>query len=622
MQFERVFLAVIFAICVSFCGGCNSKENGSSKSSETTKATQPADKPDELSTVDRLISSEELILELTQSMGKLNRSALNLCVPDSNSMDLFTDDATSVDVAATGSPMPISDYVSKTQWELATVPSPAANQILVTFFETAEYLKSAKFYFIDGLVSADSKSFDATMGFAAHFVDKQSKVGYATGKFSVRWRLPEKKIVNWTTKEFQTIHSDQLLFNDVTNSVVDSNLARELGRSLQEELTRKIILGGAIKLNTGQKYNLFFPEVTLEHPAVSVVDFDSDGLDDFFLGRIFSPSLMFRNRGDGTFEEVGEQIGLRIPNDCTCALFADFDNDSDPDVFIGRARNRAIYLKNESGVFSPAPELTKKVDLPYMVSSISAADFNKDGLLDIYFCTYSPIEGNHSNILRDGNQWPKHFLSTIEQVDFEEKRKTAHPYLNMVGPPNVLLENQGDQFRISKHGFDVECWRKTFQSSWCDFDQDGDPDLYVCNDFSPDDLFRNDLEQGFTRVSDEIGLDRIGFGMGVSWQDHNNDGFFDLYVSNMYSKAGTRITRQIDDLDDRISQLASGNYLYEFDGQKFKLASEKGKNKTVSKTGWSWGGQMTDFDNDGKHDIVVANGYYSVPPQVEIKVDL
>ena len=193
----------------------------------------------------------------------------------------------------------------------------------------------------------------------------------------------------------------------------------------------------------------------------------------------------------------------------------------------------------------------------------------------------------------------------------------------MVGPPNMLLENQGDKFAISPSSPSVECWRKTFQAAWSDYDNDGDQDLYVCNDFSPDDLFRNDGDQGFVRVNEEVGLEKPGFGMGVSWGDHNQDGTLDLYVSNMFSKAGTRITAQIDGVDPRMKDLAKGNYLYQLVDGKFSLVSDVGgPHETVAHAGWSWGSQFCDVDNDGALDIFAASGYYTAPAELAEEVDL
>ena len=145
----------------------------------------------------------------------------------------------------------------------------------------------------------------------------------------------------------------------------------------------------------------------------------------------------------------------------------------------------------------------------------------------------------------------------------------------------------------------------------------------MANDFAADHLFRNEGPAGFRDVTVEMGLDRLGFAMGASWGDIDNDGFLDLYVSNMFSKAGQRITTQIGGLDPRIPQLADGNYLYRFDGKRFHLASGFSRPQlTVAKAGWSWGGQFFDANNDGFQDLYVPNGYYTVPEEFETNVDL
>ena len=116
--------------------------------------------------------------------------------------------------------------------------------------------------------------------------------------------------------------------------------------------------------------------------------------------------------------------------------------------------------------------------------------------------------------------WPGVYLDGISRGKYYRLRADAHLYMDMVGPPNLLLENQGETFTIAPSSPSVECWRKTFQASWSDFDNDGDQDLYVCNDFSPDDLFRNDGDEGFVRVNEEVGLDKLGFGMGAVSYTH------------------------------------------------------------------------------------------------------
>lgn len=114
-----------------------------------------------------------------------------------------------------------------------------------------------------------------------------------------------------------------------------------------------------------------------------------------------------------------------------------------------------------------------------------------------------------------------------------------------------------------------------------------------------------------------------GFGMGASWGDYDNDGQQDLYVSNMYSKAGMRITGQISGLDVRFRQSADGNRLYRHCGDHFKLVSANNPpGLLVTQAGWSWGGQFVDVDNDGFLDIYVTSGYYTVPDAIASEVDL
>ena len=107
--------------------------------------------------------------------------------------------------------------------------------------------------------------------------------------------------------------------------------------------------------------------------------------------------------------------------------------------------------------------------------------------------------------------------------------------------------------------------------------------------------------------------------MGVSWGDYDNDGLQDLYVCNMYSKAGNRIMGKIPGLDPRIVMLAGGNSLFRNRGGHFrKVSGVEPPSLLVEKVGWAWGGQFADFDNDGFLDIYSLSGYYSAPPEIAI----
>lgn len=603
--------------------------------------TQPAPVVDAISQLNR---AEETILALTPALKKVSRDLLNLEMPGIESRSLFAPTLGLVDVAAvepTATETPESTYhIRQRQWEMAA-RQPAVRGADVSVWRPlvgeAEYFERAKFYFVEADIDPqDEFLLHAKMGFDALAVLKDGHRAWVRGKMHVEWRdfarssEREKdqanwRIVDWQTDElFSTESADPQFFREVTEATLAPDVARDTCESPLDALFIRLVRDQDYKNTDNQDYL-----VSLQwSPAVSVVDLDRDGYDDLFFAKNWGKCRYFHNRGDGTFEDKSAEVGLDLENFCTCSLFADFDNDGDTDVFIGRTLRPSLYLENVGGRFVDRTAEGVTPPLPALVYGISAADFNGDGLLDIYFSTYANRLMQQAVQDKPSTRVRRLLADLIGQPLLDEIVRRAadrHAVLDRIGPPNTLLVNRGaGRFEVAPASKQVEVWRNSFQATWCDFDQDGDPDLYVCNDYSPKNLFRNDGAAGFTDITESSQTADIGFGMGASWGDYDNDGQFDVYTSNMFSKAGRRITSRVSGIDPRFERMARGNSLFRNLGnERFeKVSGLEPPAMLVEAAGWAWSGQFVDLDNDGYQDVYSPNGNITFPDEVAFDVDL
>jgi hypothetical protein len=239
----------------------------------------------------------------------------------------------------------------------------------------------------------------------------------------------------------------------------------------------------------------------------------------------------------------------------------------------------------------------------------------------VFFATYSARTSEKPG-------WEFDFLTEkqrekIEPI-FKGRNQARNLLLDGLAVPNVLLVNRGGgKFELAPENDQLAVWRSTTQGTWADYDGDGDPDLYLSNDYAINTMFRNDGPDGFVDVTEETGTADIGFGMGVSWGDYDLDGRQDLYVTNMFSKAGQRITSQLKSLDPEFAKASRGNSLFRNLGAEFKKVSGLAPPALlVEKAGWSWGGQFVDVNNDGYLDIHALSGFYTPPKGLALPVDL
>ena len=337
--------------------------------------------------------------------------------------------------------------------------------------------------------------------------------------------------------------------------------------------------------------------------GIAVGDANGDGLDDIYLCQPGGlPNLLYVQRPDGTVVQAAAEAAVNWLDDSRSALFLDLDNDGDQDLVIG-SREFLLLMENDgSGRFRLRADFREGRD----AFSMAAADYDQDGKLDIYVCRY----------YADGQS----VASGSGTVETGRARFSAPiPYHDATnGPANLLLRNDGEwHFSVANKeaGINQGNHRWSYAAAWEDFDNDGDQDLYVANDFGPNNLYRNDGGK-FIDVAQPANAMDASTGMSADWSDYDRDGKMDLYVGNMYSSAGRRVMSQQRFKPDadaemraRYQHLARGNSLLRNNGDgRFEDVTMEAQ---VNMGRWAWSSNFVDLNNDGWQDLAVANGYYS-----------
>ena len=592
-----------------------------------------------------MVGSEELMLDLATRTPGLSRSAMNLGLPDAKARGLFADSVEVRDLA--GEPDPSSQTTDTLgnvthHWPCEDTPRTVELDQLSLWnvaFASLDHFEHTTFKLVRGdFLDSDRSVYETDVAFSA--VARTSAGGPVSlhADLTLVWRAqpgtaddarPDWRIASWSTDAFETVERDRTLFVDVLETAVRDREALARVRSswfhaAWLEFARDEAFLADPFADPARLMSLFGGT----SPGLNVVDLNLDGHQDLYVLMDEGGCSFFENQGDGTFEENAAERGLAI-EDGGSAVFGDFDNDGDADVFVGRDSERSLYLVNDGGRFTDVSQTAVDGDLPYLVSALSAVDYDLDGLLDVYLSTYGVTPLAYEQRwpeLREGPYLLGKYLSEPDAIELAALLDSpeANRIIHNPGPPNVLLHNAGQgRFEVVDGPHPLRVFRNTFHSTWADYDADGDPDVYVANDFAPNNLLRNDGGGLFTDVTEETGTTDVGFGMGVTWGDYDRDGRQDMYVSNMYSKAGRRVIGQFDRIDERLHLMHRGNTLFRNVGPHFdKTSGTKPPAQMVEKAGWSWGSQFVDVDNDGWLDIYALSGFITAPKQLEIPVDL
>jgi hypothetical protein len=334
--------------------------------------------------------------------------------------------------------------------------------------------------------------------------------------------------------------------------------------------------------------------------GVAFLDYDRDGFLDVFLANgttLEAPKgdepprcALFRNKGEGTFEDVTLKAGVGRSGWGQGVAVGDYDNDGYPDVYLTFFGENVLFHNNGNGAFT---DVTARAGVAAGGWSTGAAfgDYDNDGRLDLYVAKYvdfdlksAPLPGSQRNCVYRG-------LPVM-----------CGPR-GLSGGRDVLFHGNGDgtftDVTVRAGDLDEDRYRG-LGVVWADYDGDGRIDLFVANDAHPNLLYHNEGNGTFREVAfdagvafDEDGRERAG--MGVGFGDYDNDGRLDLVLTNFYGEPNALYRNQ-----------GGGAFL------ETTWSSQIGE-ATVPYLGW--GTSFTDFDNDGWKDLFFVNGH--VYPEVD-----
>ncbi len=334
--------------------------------------------------------------------------------------------------------------------------------------------------------------------------------------------------------------------------------------------------------------------------GVAWLDYDNDGWMDLLLinGSTLErlregsspPAQLFRNRGDGSFEDVTGKAGIDFRGWGMGIAVGDYDNDGWPDVYITHLQGGRLYRNQGNGTFQDVTRGAGVDNRGRWGTSAAFGDYDNDGDLDLYVANYVRLDLD--NLAEFGSS----IFCTYRGI------KVACGPRGLAGERDRLFRNNGDGTFADVTetlGIDPDEYYG-LGVLWWDHDLDGDPDVYIANDSTPSLLYSNNGDGTFEEVGSITGVaysadGHAQAGMGVDSADYDNDGWPDLVKTNF---------------SDDVNNL----YHNDGDGWFSDLGGEAGYAR-ISVRLLAFGVRLFDYDNDGWLDIYIANGH--VNPQMD-----
>ena len=306
-------------------------------------------------------------------------------------------------------------------------------------------------------------------------------------------------------------------------------------------------------------------------------------------------NVLYRNNGDGTFTDVTKEADVGDRGYGMGCTFGDYDNDGDLDLYVTNYGPNVLYRNNGDGTFT---DLTEKAGVGDTRWGTGAAfgDYDNDGDLDLYVPNY--IEHDLDKLAEDQKtsmQYGQSVPRILNPHSFEPQ-------------DNVLYRNNGDgtftdvtaELGVESHG------GRSLQAIFTDFDLDGDLELYVANDLSPNFLYRNNGDGTFTDVSDASWAADFRGSMGLATGDYDGDGDLDLFMSHWIEQENalySNMWKEEGAMGGESSKAGGIQPIHLVDDSYGASLGEE----SLKYVGW--GTDLFDYDNDGDLDIFVANGH-------------
>ena len=337
--------------------------------------------------------------------------------------------------------------------------------------------------------------------------------------------------------------------------------------------------------------------------GVGIGDFNNDSLQDiFFTGNLVSNKL-YLNKGNFEFEDITDKSGLNSKDIWSTGVsVVDINHDGFLDIYVcksgppgGERRNNELFINNGDLTFT---ESSKAYGLDNEGLSTHAAffDFDNDGDLDCYLLN-----------------------NTIKSIGIG---------LDMVKDLRKIDSNQGNKLLRNDNGFFVDISKQAgiytsdigfgLGVTIGDINLDGWSDMFISNDFFEKDYLYINNQNGTFSESLEDYLNEISMGsMGADMADLNNDGFSEIFVTEMLpDRHDRRVSKAVFDSWDKYQFSLNQGYFHQFNRNALQLNNQNNSFSEISRitgldaTDWSWGALIFDMDNDGNKDVFVANGIY------------